>query len=464
MEQRVNILKGQFSEISSIINDNEKIFRLLESRIVRLKTTYEEFIITNKDKLFVFGLDSFHFQGKLIDIEYDDMVRMYNAILNRMYCEYYKLYKIVIQYINDSVKDSKIKEMSKLNSFPVYRDLEPFKQYGFETIQSLHENILELILSVGSYLHNKESELSKYQSKNSIGLSIDNFVSTFRYNNVMMEEKIILFIAYIEFFHKMHGKYLSRFLTKIKLMYSQVSYDIRFDDNAKLGRDEKVDMIHNLKGDHVDREIIHNIKDYVTDLGSGSDVDSETSAYDPRERSITPVSGPITPSRVQFGNIEMKIEEGENENEETSSVKDLIKSFEERSVGSVDDDKAHIMSVDEIYEEVPVAEVTVFQKEVDKIPEPETANNEAPVSNIKAEPFIEKEVAIVVDNEINPIVKESLLETIDVTSEENTEKVHDDNVDTNIQEGNGEDKTTPENDEWNTVQPKKNRRKSKANK
>jgi hypothetical protein len=464
MDHRVNILKNQFSDISSIINDNEKIFRLLESRIVRLKTTYEEFIITNKDKLFVFGLDSFHFQGKLIDIEYDDMVRMYNAILNRMYCEYYKLYKIVIQYINDSVQDSKIKEMSKLNIFPIYLDLEPFKQYGFETIQNLHENILELLVTLGSYLRNKELELSKYQTKNRIGLSIDNFVNTFRYNNVMMEERIMLFIAYIEFFHKMHNKYLVRFLTKIKLMYSQVSHDIRFDDNAKLGRDEKVDMIHNLKGDHVERDIIHNIKDYVTDLGSGSDVDSETSAYDARDRSITPVSGPITPSRVQFENIAMKIEEAENENEETSSVKDLIKSFEERSVGSNEDDKSPMLGVDEIYEEVPMAEVAVFQKEVDNIPEPETAHIEEPTSNIKAEPFVEKEVSIVVDNEINPIVKESLLETNDEIIEESTEEANDDNVNRNVQEGNDEDKMTAEKDEWNTVQPKKNRRKSKVNK
>jgi hypothetical protein len=461
MEQRVNILKDQFSSISVVINDNEKIFRLLESRIVRLKSTYEEFIINNKEKLFVFGLDSFHFQGKLIDIEYDDMVRMYNAILNRMYCEYYKLYKIIIQYINESVDDSKVKEMSKLNSFPIYLDLEPFKQYGFETIQSLHENILEMILSVGSYLRNKDSELSKYQSKNSIGLSIDNFVSTFRYNNVMMEERIILFIAYIEFFHKMHSKYLSRFLTKIKLMYSQVSFDIRFDDNAKLGRNEKVDMIHNLKEEHIERDIIHNIKDYVTDLGSGSDVDSETSAYDIHDVTMTPRSGSITPSRVQFENIAMKIEEAEvedecNEKEETSSVKDLIKSFEERSVGSNEDDKLPMLGVDEIYEEVPVAEVAVFQKSIDNIPAPETEQNEQPISNIKSVPFVENEVSVVVDNEINPIVKEALIETNDETVEENTKETDkEDNIDEN---------NTPKSDEWNTVQPKKNRRKSKANK
>ena len=115
----------------------------------------------------------------------------------------------------------------------------------------------------------------------------------------------------------------------------------------------------------------------------------------------------------------------------------------------------------ESFEEVPVAEVTVFQNEVDNIPEPETANIEASLSNIKTEPFVEKKVSIVVDNEINPIVKDALIKTTNETVvEENTKETNNDNVDTNVQKENDENKTTPENHEWNTVQPKKNRRKS----
>jgi hypothetical protein len=448
MDHRVNILKGQFSDISSIINDNEKIFRLLESRIVRLKTTYEEFIINNKDKLFVFGLDSFHFQGKLIDIEYDDMVRMYNAILNRMYCEYYKLYKIVIQYINDSVQDSKIKEMSKLNIFPIYLDLEPFKQYGFETIQNLHENILELLVTLGSYLRNKELELSKYQKKNRIGLSIENFVNTFRYNNVIMEERIMLFIAYIEFFHKMHNKYLVRFLTKIKLMYSQVSHDIRFDDNAKLGRDEKVNMIYSLKGDHVERDIIHTIKDYITDLGSGSDVDSETSIYESGDASTMSSSGLVTPSRVQFQNITMKIEEAENEKDETSSVKSLIKSYEGKKNSSNSNDKLPILEHGKLYKEVPIiVEVSEFQSN-DVISQPGIIEIEKSNTNVQIVSVEER-----VEEQGEKTVEKTQEKTVEKTEEKTVEK-------TLIAENNDWNKEQPK---QTILQPKKNIRNPKAN-
>jgi hypothetical protein len=63
-----------------------------------LKVFYSEFIKDSKNAMFIFGLDSFHFQSKLIDIEYDEMKRMFLVINNRMYCEYFKLHKIIVEY------------------------------------------------------------------------------------------------------------------------------------------------------------------------------------------------------------------------------------------------------------------------------------------------------------------------------------------------------------------------------
>ena len=74
--------------------------------------------------LFIFGLDSFHFQGKLIDIEYEDIQRLYSAITNRIYCEYFKLYKIIVQYILDNIIEQKIIDLFHVNkSYTIYKDL-----------------------------------------------------------------------------------------------------------------------------------------------------------------------------------------------------------------------------------------------------------------------------------------------------------------------------------------------------
>ena len=58
------------------------------------------------------------------------MKRLFLVINNRMYCEYYKLYKIIAEYVKDNIHDKKTQDLIKItNIFPVYKDLEPYKQY-----------------------------------------------------------------------------------------------------------------------------------------------------------------------------------------------------------------------------------------------------------------------------------------------------------------------------------------------
>ena len=234
MESRLLNLKNDFNNLINIRNNVKNIFEILQLRIDKLKLLYSEFIQNNKNQVFVFGLDSFHFQSKLIDIEYDDTKRLFMAIGNRMYCEYFKLNKIIIEYILNNIKDKKITEIIKINNYPIYKDLEPFKEYKFETLMDIHENILKMVTVLVSELNNKENELTIHKTKQHIGLNIDNFVTTFNFNNNVMKERITMFITYIEFFHKLHTKYLKRFSNKIQLIYTDINNDIKFDESLEI--------------------------------------------------------------------------------------------------------------------------------------------------------------------------------------------------------------------------------------
>ena len=231
METKLVQLKTDFNNIINVRTSVKNIFDVLQNKINKLKVLYADFIKISKNKMFVFGLDSFHFQSKLIDIEYDDMKRLFLAINNRMYCEYFKLHKIITDYISANVTDKKITEFVKSNNYPVYKDLEPFKEYKFEIVLEIHENILNLLGVLISTLNNKENELLLHRSKQSIGLNIDNFISTFNYNIIVMREKINMFTTYIEFFHKLHKKYLKSLSNKIELMHTEINNDIHFNDN-----------------------------------------------------------------------------------------------------------------------------------------------------------------------------------------------------------------------------------------
>lgn len=237
MENKLLSLKENFNKIMDIRSNIQEIFDILRVKIVKLQKMHSDLMQLCKTQLFVFGMDSFRFQNKIIDIEYEDMMRYFLAINNRMYCEYYKLYKIVVEYIQKNTKDSRMIELSKLNKFPLYRDLEPFKEYKMSVLIELHESLLALIGSMISYVHQKQHELVMHEGKKNIGLDIDNFISTFNHNIIITNEKINLFVKYIDFFHLLHSKYLQRFSNKIQLMYNHINNDIHLEGNMQNSSD-----------------------------------------------------------------------------------------------------------------------------------------------------------------------------------------------------------------------------------
>lgn len=260
MENRISKLKVDFTHITTIRNNVKTVFDILQLRINKLKLFYSEFIKNNKNKLFVFGLDSFHFQNKLIDVEYDDMKRLFLAINNRMYCEYFKLYKIISEYVYENINDKKITEIIKVNNFPVYKDLEPFKEYSFETTTEIHENILIAVNSIISNLNTRESELNIHRDKQALGLNIDNFITSYNFELTIIKEKISVFLTYIEFFHKLHTKHLKRFSNKIQLMYTHINTDIKFDETIKINKDKKQDLVNDLSSNN---EIKLSVEEFV---------------------------------------------------------------------------------------------------------------------------------------------------------------------------------------------------------
>jgi len=286
MDTRLLKLKNDFNNIITIRNTVKNIFDILLVKIGKLKGFYAELIKDRKNEMFVFGLDSFYFQNKLIDIEYDDMKRLFLAINNRMYCEYFKLHKIITDYISKNITDKKILEMIKVNNYPIYKDLEPFKEYNIEIILDIHESILNLLSVLISTLNNKENELEIHKTKQNIGLNIDNFITTFSFNITVLREKIILFITYIEFFHKMHTKYLKRFNNKIQLMHTHIMNDIKLEESIEMTNEKKAEILSEFNIDGADQELLENLKKTInseTSSENGDEIRSKSNSFDIKE-------------------------------------------------------------------------------------------------------------------------------------------------------------------------------------
>ena len=319
MELRVSNLKTDFNTISLIRSKIISIFESLKNKSDKLKNLYADFIKQSNSQLFIFGLDSFHFQSKLIDLEYDDMKRIFLFVNNRMYCEYFKLYKLICSYVIENITDKKIIEIIKGNNFPVYKDLEPFKEYKFEITMEIHENILVLLNSIISIINNRENELSIHRSKQLIGLNIDNFVNSFNYEIILMKEKINLFLSYIEFFHKLHNKYLKRFNNKIQLMINYINSDVQFDENAE--NNVNNEAVSNTKDDDNDDSLIDShdilINNHETVL---ENIYIDTKDNETKNEILIDNSALTTPT-----NSSLKSIESQNTNKSKFAIPKLIK-------------------------------------------------------------------------------------------------------------------------------------------
>ena len=239
MDDKIQLVKNNFNKIKEIRTNVMNCFNALEIKLTKLKITTNEFVKANKHIIFVFGLDSFQFQGKLIDYEYNDMRKFYFALNNRMYCEYYKLYKLILQYTEEIIGTNKNIEMLKTQTiFPIYKDLEPFKQYNFEIIEEIHKTIVSLLNNLNEHIIAKETQLQLFQLKQRSGLNINNFVTTFDFDVIVIKQKCLLYLSYLDFFHNIHTKHFKRFSKKMKLMNDYLDEDIKFDEGMNVREDD----------------------------------------------------------------------------------------------------------------------------------------------------------------------------------------------------------------------------------
>ena len=232
METQISGLRQNFNKIKESRENIMNIFEQLSQRILRLKKYYDEFMSRNTDQsMLVFGLDSFHFQHKLIHFEFDNMKQFFRMVNNRMYGDYYKLFKIMKTFATD-LKEPTILESLPTQKHTVYRDLQPYREYDFEELMEVHKQIVTLLVNFHGYLINRDHSLENYQTKGSIGLNIDNFVTSYRHTNQNIRHQTEMYISYVEVFHRQHQQYLERFNSKINMMYRQINSDISFEPSA----------------------------------------------------------------------------------------------------------------------------------------------------------------------------------------------------------------------------------------
>lgn len=230
MNPEIDEINNDFEDIKSMRIKIKETFDVFELKIKFLKDVYLKYINENENKKLLFGLDSLHFQNTLIDFEYNNLKQLYHLIDNKIYCEYYKLLKIINNYVLTNERLNKLFNSTIINNkYPAYKDLEPFKIYEFNLINNIHDNIINILNDVLNYCKNELNNLSREKHKKNSGLKLDNYINTIEYDILIIKQNINLHINYLKVFHNYHITYLSRLNIRINIIWGQVSSDIKLN-------------------------------------------------------------------------------------------------------------------------------------------------------------------------------------------------------------------------------------------
>lgn len=229
-------LKTDFDNIITLKREIAKIKQVVSEKLTQLKSLYNDLIKINNRKIFLFCLDSFYFQYKSFAMELEHIDRCRSLNNNRMYCDFYKLYNIILTYVKEHRGDLNPEEL-ELKTYPVYKDLEPFQEYRIDDIKDLHANILHLINIIHTQSTSRIDAIDNYNSNHRVGFSISNFLNTLEYENRLLQEQITLYINYVSFFHISQRKQLNRLYSRMQDFYKEV------EDNININRTFSIDDI-----------------------------------------------------------------------------------------------------------------------------------------------------------------------------------------------------------------------------
>ena len=233
-------IEKKFEEIKTIRFSIKNTFKTLTEKHKEIKEQYKKYIENNKKNDL---LDSFYFQIKLMDYEYETTDKLYNLIDNRMYCDYYKLFIIVYNFFKAQFKNEKSEMIIKNSKYPVYKDLDHFKLYDFDTVNDIHQDIIRLVDYINKIIHQNESEIKTHKLNAKSGLNIDNYIFNLEYNNFLIKNNHMLYINYLSAYHKYHTSFLANLHNKLNLIYDQLDNDVNFNQPIK---EKKNNMINQM--------------------------------------------------------------------------------------------------------------------------------------------------------------------------------------------------------------------------
>ena len=124
----INKLKHNFQSLLKLQKNITDVRTTAHKKLQESKQVYNDLSKKNNKKVLLFCLDAFFFQYKTFTLEMEHLDKFRALLNNRVYCDYYKLNQLIVEFIQKNKAELDIEE-TQTKSFPTYKELEPFQQY-----------------------------------------------------------------------------------------------------------------------------------------------------------------------------------------------------------------------------------------------------------------------------------------------------------------------------------------------
>ena len=257
-------IKKDFIKVLQLRKKIIDLFENLSTKMNQFKKLYNEMIKktsvlgvsgTSSYQNSLFGIDAFYFQHKLIELEYNNMITVYKTLDNRLYCDHYKLFSMVKEYINTEIMFSCSDNLKSMivKDFPYYKQLETTKEYNISYTTEMQSIIIQDICEINAVLEKKEKDVSKNKKHSEKGININNLIHMKNYNNAIMRSKMNMFIQYLDTFNNHHTNYFTNLMNRAATVLQNVIDSIKIDSDSESDGDSDKDYnLCNTDSDVVD--------------------------------------------------------------------------------------------------------------------------------------------------------------------------------------------------------------------
>tara|TARA_Y100000591_G_scaffold332224_1_gene368783 strand:- start:1872 stop:2834 length:963 start_codon:yes stop_codon:yes gene_type:complete len=251
-------------KLKTIFNNLKEIRLTLEEQLDSLKKThkildniYIDLLKDNKN-VPVNSFDSLYFQKTLINIDTQHSFSVLKFIDNRIYADYYKLYKSLLKYFQETIDNKNKTTIFSNKNYKPYEDLNSQIHYSFSDTMEMYSDILQMIELLHQELIERETKVKNQRNTKMCGINIDSLINNIVFNNKKIKNSIELFTQNIIGFNEYHSKCLVRFSIRIKLLYGQIHNDINLENKSNFNQDISLNCVLCENEEFMIRELIKN--------------------------------------------------------------------------------------------------------------------------------------------------------------------------------------------------------------